>query len=630
MHDSNTSTSDFEPLTAPLLGNPRRSADGGGHSASVSFSWSKFWAYTGPGWLMSMAYLDPGNLEADLQSGAYTRYELLYVVLLSTLAGGFYQVLAARLGTVTGKHLAQLCRSEYPRPVSLALWVMTEMAIIGSDIQEVLGSAIAFEILFNFPLWVGCLLTGLDTFTFLALHRAGDGGKGGGPGSSRYLEMFFMVLISTMCVCFFVDFTVSAPSGIEIFKGMFIPRMKEQNVMQAVATLGSIIMPHNIFLHSALVQARNVNPANKSAVREANYYFSLEAAAALFVSFLINSAVICVFASSFYSSECAALSTSAISSIAGMGIQTSCIPMNAALRSGDTIYDAFSGSICKFSDASEALLPCTFCYVDRQSDPVMAVGVVTLSALPAPGYCQEIGLAEAGEAVREALGGYAKIVWAVGLLASGQASTMTGTYAGQFVMEGFLDIRIDAWKRVALTRGVALVPAVIVAVISQNSQFRSDRFNELLNVLQSVQLPFALIPLLAFTSSSGLMGWSFVNSRVIATVLLMGTCLLCSVNYALVYQILQKNLPDDMPLLTVVFLCLVALFYVVLLLYLVLFYPSGDASELPALEEDEVYEDYKLSKAKNSNVKRAASSRISTASEDDGPSDRRALLADEV
>lgn len=623
-HDD-TSSSTHEPLAAPLLGNSR-SFGTGSHGDPVSFSWSKFWAYTGPGWLMSMAYLDPGNLEADLQSGAYTRYELLYVVLLSTLAGGFYQVLAARLGTVTGKHLAQLCRSEYPRPVSLALWIMTEMAIIGSDIQEVLGSAIAFEILFNFPLWVGCLLTGLDTFTFLALHHAGNGK--GGSGSSRHLEMFFMVLISTMCVCFFVDFTVSAPSGIEIFKGVFIPRMKEQNVMQAVATLGSIIMPHNIFLHSALVQARNINPANKSAVREANYYFSLEAAAALFVSFLINSAVICVFASSFYSSECAALSTSAISSIAGTGIQTSCIPVNAALRSGDAIYDAFSGNICKFDDASVAL-PCKFCYVDRHSDPG-----ITATALPAPGYCQEIGLAEAGEAVREALGGYAKIVWAVGLLASGQASTMTGTYAGQFVMEGFLDIRIDAWKRVALTRGVALVPAVIVAVISQNSQFRSDRFNELLNVLQSVQLPFALIPLLAFTSSSGLMGLSFVNSRVIATVLLMGTCLLCGVNYALVYRILQKNLPDDMPLATVVFLCLVALFYVLLLLYLVLFYPSGGASELPALDVEDVYDDYDAldinRKLGTNGVKRVASSRVSTASEDDVVSDRRALLANEV
>uniref|UniRef100_H3G794 Uncharacterized protein n=1 Tax=Phytophthora ramorum TaxID=164328 RepID=H3G794_PHYRM len=415
------------------------------------FSWSVFWSYTGPGWLMSMAYLDPGNLEADLQSGAYTRYQLLYVVLLSTLFGGFYQVLAARLGACTGRHLAQLCRSEYPPLVTIGLWVMTELAIIGSDIQEVLGSAVAFELLFGLPLWVGCLLTGLDTFTFLALHRSGK------EAGSRYLEMFFLLLIATMCVCFFADFTMSNPDAMEIAKGIVEPRMDKQNTMQAVAMLGAIIMPHNIFLHSALVQARKIDTRSPGRVKEANFYFSLEAALALFVSFLINSAVICVFASSFFT-----------------------------------------------------------------------------------GYCQEIGLSEAGEAVREALGGYAKVVWAIGLLTSGQASTMTGTYAGQFVMEGFLDIRIAAWKRVALTRAVALVPAVIVALISQHRQFKSDRFNELLNVLQSVQLPFALLPLLAFTASKRLMGPLFVNTRWVAVALIVGTALLCSVNYSLVYTILLK------------------------------------------------------------------------------------------
>ncbi|KAF4043202.1 Natural resistance-associated macrophage protein [Phytophthora infestans] len=140
---------------------------------------------------MSMAYLDPGNLEADLQSGAYTRYQLLYVVLLSTMFGGLYQILAARLGACTGRHLAQLCRSEYPPLVSFGLWIMTELAIIGSDIQEVLGSAVAFKLLFGLPLWLGCLLTGLDTFTFLALHRAGD-------FKTRYIEMFFLLLIATI------------------------------------------------------------------------------------------------------------------------------------------------------------------------------------------------------------------------------------------------------------------------------------------------------------------------------------------------------------------------------------------------------------------------------------------------
>lgn len=573
-------------LADPLLTSP----DGATSSRwRLRFSWRTFWAYTGPGWLMSMAYLDPGNLEADLQAGAYTRYELLYVVLLSTLAGGCYQVLAARLGASTGRHLAQLCREQYPRAVALALWAMTELAIVGSDVQEVLGSAIAFEILFGFPLWLGCLLTGLDTFTFLALHR-GDG-RGG-----RVLELFFLLLIAAMCVCFFVDFTASAPSGLEILKGVFTPRLKPENEMTAVAMLGAIIMPHNIFLHSALVQARGLDPRNKRIVREANFYFSLESAVALFVSFLINAAVICVFASSFFSSQCAALSTSAISSLAGSGVQTSCIPVNAALQSGDAIYDAFTGNVCTFgaggssgwwdavTTATGGVVHCTPCYVDGHGDPV---AIQDFGDAPNAGYCQEIGLSKAGEAVRESLGGYAKVVWAIGLLASGQASTMTGTYAGQFVMEGFLNLRIAAWKRVALTRGVALMPAVIVAVISQNQQFQSDRFNELLNVLQSVQLPFALIPLLAFTSNRGIMGRAFVSSRAVAMALLVGTIFLCGLNYTLVYRILQRTLPTDMPFAVVAGLCVVGLFYVLLLLYLVLCYPTRGIGEDRVDDEDE-------------------------------------------
>ncbi|KUF96905.1 Phosphatidylinositide phosphatase SAC1-B [Phytophthora nicotianae] len=452
-------SSEFVP--EPL---PRGLTDATTHPHRPRFSWSIFWSYTGPGWLMSMAYLDPGNLEADLQSGAYTRYQLLYVVLLSTMFGGLYQILAARLGACTGRHLAQLCRSEYPPLVSFGLWIMTELAIIGSDIQEVLGSAVAFELLFGLPLWLGCLLTGLDTFTFLALHKAGD-------SKTRYLEMFFLLLIAT------------------------------------------------------------INP---------------------------------------------------ISSLYGRDIQTSCIPAKAALSSGSAIYDAFTGNVCVFGGESvfegnvttaimNTVSKCTPCYVDGRGE---SFGTELFESGPTAGYCQEIGLAEAGEAIREALGGYAKVVWAIGLLASGQASTMTGTYAGQFVMEGFLDIRIAAWKRVALTRGVALIPAIIVALISQDRQFQSDRFNELLNVLQSVQLPFALLPLLAFTTSKRLMGPHFVNTRWIAALLVVGTALLCGVNYTLVYDILLKNLPEKLSASAWISLVTIAGLYVTLLLYLLLIYPS--------------------------------------------------------
>ncbi|KAF4315291.1 hypothetical protein BBO99_00009113 [Phytophthora kernoviae] len=366
-------------------------------------------------------------------------------------------------------------------------------------------------------------------------------------------------------------------------KGVVEPRMDEQNQMQAVAMLGAIIMPHNLFLHSALVQARGIDPKLPGRVKEANFYFSLEAGMALFVSFLINSAVICAFASSFFSKQCYALSSNPISSLYGRDIQTSCIPTQAALSSGSAIYDSFSGDVCVFGSSNGVFggnvtgtllsmtKKCTPCYVDGHGNDFAAM---TLDSSPTAGYCQEIGLAEAGEAVREALGGYAKVVWAIGLLASGQASTMTGTYAGQFVMEGFLDIRIAAWKRVALTRSVALVPAVIVALISESHQFKSDRFNELLNVLQSVQLPFALLPLLAFTTSKRIMGAHFANSRYIAAALVVGTALLCSVNYTLVYSILLKNLPEDLSPAAYSGLVIIAGFYVALLLYLLLIYPS--------------------------------------------------------
>jgi natural resistance-associated macrophage protein 2 len=569
---------------------PRRllPADDGDASASArpprppqpsGFSWRKFWAYTGPGWLMSMAYLDPGNLEADLQSGAYARYELLYVVLLSTAAGGVYQILAARLGAVTGRHLAQLCRAEYPRVVSLALWLMTEIAIIGSDVQEVLGSAIAFQILFRLPLWAGCLLTGVDTLTFLLLHRSGSANRG------RYLELFFLLLITTMCVCFFADFTVSDPNVREIARGIVWPRLKDQNAMQAVASLGALIMPHNLFLHSALVQQRGLDRTNARRVRDANFYFALESSLALFVSFLINAAVVCVFASSFYSAQCASLSApDSISSLANTGIQTACIPLTAARASGKTIYDAVTGNKCRFGET--AVAACAPCFVDRARDRLVGF-FGTKRTAPTAGYCQEIGLAEAGNAVKEALGGYARTVWAVGLLASGQASTMTGTYAGQFVMEGFLDLKLAAWKRVALTRSVALVPAVAVAFISQHHQFQSDRFNELLNVLQSVQLPFALLPLLTFTGAKTLMGDTFVTSRAVAFVLLVATGLLCSVNYALVYRVFTKTVHlDALPLLGRMLLALAIVLYAALLLYLVLGYPSSRGGSIQGYDNE--------------------------------------------
>ena len=202
----------------------------GDGSSPVGFSWRLLWAYTGPGWLMSIAYIDPGNLESDLQAGAYTGYQLSWVLFLATACGLLLQVLACRLGVVTGQHLAQLCKQHYSRRASIALWAMTELAIIGSDIQEVVGSAIAFKLLFGLDLWIGVLITGCDTFTFLLLHYLGI----------RKLEAFFAALIATMAVCFTVNFVEVAPPAKDIASG-FIPYFRSYAAFQAVGIIGAVM-----------------------------------------------------------------------------------------------------------------------------------------------------------------------------------------------------------------------------------------------------------------------------------------------------------------------------------------------------------------------------------------------------
>jgi natural resistance-associated macrophage protein len=289
---SNYSTGTMDPEDEIVI--PDSDSDGDtDEGSSTSFSWKKMWAYTGPGWLMSIAYLDPGNMEADLQGGAYCQYQLIWVLLVATSLGLVLQILAVRLGVVTGKDLATTCRQEYNKTTSMILWVMTEIAIIGSDIQEVVGSAIAFRILFGFPLWLGTLLTGLDTLTFLAFHHFGV----------RTLEALFGVLILTMVVCFFMNLVSQPPDAALFFTGMFVPTLDEYALVQAVGILGAIIQPHNIYLHSALVLSRRVDRTSHAKVAEANKYFTIEAAFALLISFMINAAVISVFAEGFFSNQ---------------------------------------------------------------------------------------------------------------------------------------------------------------------------------------------------------------------------------------------------------------------------------------------------------------------------------------
>jgi len=293
--------------------------------------------------------------------------------------------------------------------------VMTEIAIIGSDIQEVIGSAIAIQIISHgkIPLFAGVLVTALDTFTFLLLERYGI----------RKLEAVFCSLISVMAIAFGIEYIISTPNQADVVIGVIVPKLSNNTVLPAIGVLGAIIMPHNIYLHSALVQSRKI--INKV---EANKYYIIEASIALLLSFIINLFVVSVFASGFYG-----------------------------------VPDA-----------------------------------------------DNIGLQTAGNYLGEKYGSIARYIWAVGLLAAGQSSTMTGTYSGQFVMEGFLKLKLPPWKRLMITRGVAIIPAVIVALTAQQAL---DDLDQWLNILQSVQLPFALLPVLYACSCVSVMGYFVVGKK---------------------------------------------------------------------------------------------------------------------
>jgi len=408
--------------------------------AKFVFSWRKLWAFTGPGFLMSIAYLDPGNLESDLQAGAQTGYSLLWVLWWSTVIGLFLQLLSARLGVVTGMNLAQKARAEYSPPLKYTLWIMMELAIISSDIQEVIGSAIAIRILSQgkIELWQGALITGADTFTFLLLERYG----------LRKLEAFFAALITTMSITFGYMYFAHLPDQLEVLKGTIIPSTPgEDGVTQAVGILGAVIMPHNLYLHSALVQSRKVEHSDAKKT-EANIYNGIESSIALFISFLINLFVIAVFAKGFSTRD---------------------------------------GTETKFAQC------------DRDLDEHQICG------------SQKVDLLSAGCCLGAEFAPSIKYIWAIGLLAAGQSSTMTGTYAGQFVMEGFLQIKIAPWKRVLLTRSFAMIPTVLVAALT--SPHILGTVNEWMNVLQSMLLPFAMLPLLHFTSRKSVMG-KFANGPI--------------------------------------------------------------------------------------------------------------------
>ncbi|KAB5557214.1 hypothetical protein DKX38_008123 [Salix brachista] len=381
--------------------------------------WRKFLSYVGPGFLVSLAYLDPGNLETDLQAGANHRYELLWVILIGLIFALIIQSLSANLGVSTGKHLAELCKAEYPKYVKYCLWLLAEIAVIAADIPEVIGTAFALNILFHIPVWVGVLCTGCSTLLLLGLQKYGV----------RKLELLIAVLVFVMAACFFGEMSYVKPPATDVLKGMFIPKLSGQGgTGDAIALLGALIMPHNLFLHSALVLSRKI-PNSVRGINDACRYFLIESGFALLVAFLINLAVISV-----------------------------------------------SGTVCSAQN-----LPSE--NADR---------------------CGDLTLNSASFLLRNVLGKSSSKIYAIALLASGQGSTITGTYAGQYIMQGFLELKMRTWIRNLLTRCIAIAPSLVVSIISGSSG--ASRLIIIASMILSFELPFALIPLLKFSSSTTKMG----------------------------------------------------------------------------------------------------------------------------
>ncbi len=390
--------------------------------------WEQWRAFVGPAILVSVGYMDPGNWGTDLQGGAQFKYGLLWVVALASLMAIFMQVISARLGVATGKDLAQCCRDWYPRWTRWPNWLMSEVAIGACDLAEVLGSAVALNLLFHIPLLWAVIITGFDVLLLLALQRFGI----------RTIEAVVLVLIATIGVCYFIEIFVlpeTHASFLEMGRALISPRLRQTGMIYvAIGIIGATVMPHNLYLHSALVQSRQLQKDDLS-VRRAIQFNTIDSIAALAVAFFVNAAILVLAATVFFGKESVA--------VAG-------------------------GSVVMFSANSDWI----------------RVAYLTLAPL--------LGTAFAGT------------LFALALLASGQSSTITGTLAGQVVMEGFMHWRIQPWVRRLITRTLAILPAVFIIGLRGDSSV-TDLLT-LSQVVLALQLPFAMFPLLQFTSSRKRMG----------------------------------------------------------------------------------------------------------------------------
>ncbi len=398
----------------------------------------KMLAFSGPGYLVAVGYMDPGNWATDLAGGSKFGYTLLSVILVSNIMAIVLQYLALKLGIVAGRDLAQACRDNYSRPLTIFLWIVAEIAIIACDLAEVIGSALGLHLLFNIPLVIGVIITALDVFILLLLQQK----------SFRYLESLVIILIVTILACFGFNIILSNPHIASLFHG-FIPTSElitnSEMLYIAVGILGATVMPHNLYLHSAVVQTRSFDNTHEGK-KEAIFFSSIDSTVALCLAFFVNAGILIVAAAVFH--------------VRGMH------------------------EIAEIQDAYKLLTP------------------LLGSTL-------------------------ASIVFACALLASGQNATITGTLAGQIIMEGFTAWRMSPWLRRLMSRALAILPAIFVVWF-----FGQHGLAQLLLVSQvvlSLQLPFAVFPLVRFTSQKEKMG-PFVNS----------TCMIW-LSYAIAFTIALLN-----------------------------------------------------------------------------------------
>ena len=390
--------------------------------------WQQWRAFIGPAILVSVGYMDPGNWGTDLAGGAQFKYGLLWVVALASIMAIFMQVIAARLGVVTGKDLAQCCRDWYPRWTRWPSWLFCEVAIGACDLAEVLGSAVALNLMFHIPLFWAVIITGLDVLLLLALQGLG----------MRTIEAVVLLLIGTISICYLIEIFVlpqTHPNFLEMGSALVHPGFREAGMIYvAIGIIGATVMPHNLYLHSALVQSRKLQK-DEASIRSAIRFNTIDSITALTIAFLVNAAILVLAALVFH---------------------------------GKTSVVVEGGKVITFGANSDWI----------------RIAYLTLAPL--------LGTS------------LASTLFVVALLASGQSSTITGTLAGQVVMEGFMHWRIQPWLRRVITRALAILPAVLVIGIRGDASV-----NDLLTLSQvilALQLPFAMFPLLHFTSSRVRMG----------------------------------------------------------------------------------------------------------------------------